>query len=148
MQSIEITGLKEIQKAFERFPELVKKAKGDMFEDLGREVLHAVRREIGGSGRVAGVQAYYVGSGRGYVAVRAMADTELEGYAAGYITNALENGHDQTPGRYVPALGRTLKRTRVSGKHMYQTVSEFVAPRNAGSAAERLQQKIMDEMFG
>lgn len=148
MQSIELHGMKNIQKALEKFPELVKKARGEMFEDLGWELLGAVRRKIGGSGRVAGAQEYQVGSGKGYVAVRAEADTYLGGYAAGYVTNALENGHDQTPGRYVPALGRTLLRTRVSGRYMYHTVLDFIAPGSAETASKRLQKQIMDEMFG
>ena len=42
---------------------------------------------------MANVQEVYTGDGGGYAAVRAKADTELRGYAAGYITNALENGH-------------------------------------------------------
>lgn len=30
----------------------------------------------------------------------------------------VENGHRQTPGRYVPAIGKKLKRSWVPGKHM------------------------------
>ena len=30
----------------------------------------------------------------------------------------VENGHRQTPGRYVPAIGKRLKKSWVPGKHM------------------------------
>lgn len=33
-------------------------------------------------------------------------------------TEAVENGHSQTPGRYVPAIGKKLKKSFVPGKHM------------------------------
>ena len=33
-------------------------------------------------------------------------------------TEAVENGHSQTPGRYVPAIGKRLKKNFVPGKHM------------------------------
>lgn len=35
---------------------------------------------------------------------------------------AVESGHRQTPGRYVPAIGKRLKRGRVPGKHMKASV--------------------------
>lgn len=109
MQSVEISGLKEIQKKLEGYPEAMKKARSEFFEEAGREMLSTVRRRIGGQGYVANVQDRHVGSGGGYAAVRAKAKTELRGYAAGYVTNALEGGHVQTPGRYVPAMGKKLK---------------------------------------
>lgn len=46
-------------------------------------MLSTVRRRIGGQGYVANVQEVYTGDGGGYAAVRAKADTELRGYAAG-----------------------------------------------------------------
>ena len=113
MQSVEISGLKEIQKRLEGYPEAMKKARSEFFEEAGREMLSTVRRRIGGQGYVANVQDRHVGSGGGYAAVRAKAKTELRGYAAGYVTNALEGGHVQTPGRYVQAMGKKLKANRV-----------------------------------
>ena len=56
MQSVEISGLKEIQKKLEGYPEAMKKARGEFFEEAGRQLLGAVQRRIGGTGRVAGVQ--------------------------------------------------------------------------------------------
>ena len=40
-------------------------------------------------------------------------DTDRAPYAGAY-----ENGHKQTPGRYVPAIGKKLKKSYVPGKHV------------------------------
>ncbi|WP_154826747.1 HK97 gp10 family phage protein [Clostridium butyricum] len=40
-------------------------------------------------------------------------DTDRAPYAGAY-----ENGHKQTPGRYVPAIGKKLKKSYVPGKHI------------------------------
>ena len=66
---------------------------------LGTELLQQVRGEIGGTGKMAGWQAPHMGSGGGYVAVRAKADTYQttksgKRYAVGYVTNAFEGGHE------------------------------------------------------
>lgn len=97
MQSLEIDGLKEVIQTLETTPEVIRQARAEFFDETGEVLLEAVQRHIGGSGRVAGVQESHVGSGKGYVAVRPMAKTNLDGYAAGYITNALENGHAVRP---------------------------------------------------
>ena len=39
MQSVEISGLKEIQKKLEGYPEAMKKARSEFFEEAGREML-------------------------------------------------------------------------------------------------------------
>lgn len=136
MQSLELYGLEQVQKAFERFPDAMREAKSDAFEAVGQNLLLDVQRRIGGSGRVAGVQEYKVGSGKGYVAVRAKANTELNGYAAGYITNSLENGHDQETGRFVSSIGARLVRDRVPGKYMYQMTEAHEAEPLAEQAAQ------------
>lgn len=147
MQSVEISGLKEIQKKLEGYPEAMKKARSEFFEEAGREMLSTVRRRIGGQGYVANVQDRHVGSGRGYAAVRAKAKTELRGYAAGYVTNALEGGHVQTPGRYVPAMGKKLKANRVKGKYMYRkTAAEL--PQIAERGAQEIEKKAMAYLEG
>ena len=85
MQSVEIQGLDKVTKALEDMPGAVREARAVVFEEMGGELLGAVQQRIGGSGRVAGVQEYQVGSGKGYVAVRAKAKTYLGGYAAGAL---------------------------------------------------------------
>ena len=133
MQSVEISGLKEIQKKLEGYPEAMKKARSEFFEEAGREMLSTVRRRIGGQGYVANVQDRHVGSGRGY--------------ADGYVTNALEGGHVQTPGRYVPAMGKKLKANRVKGKYMYRkTAAEL--PQIAERGAQEIEKKAMAYLEG
>lgn len=84
---------------------------------------------------------------RHYAAVRAKAKTELRGYAAGYVTNALEGGHVQTPGRYVPAMGKKLKANRVKGKYMYRkTAAEL--PQIAERGAQEIEKKAMAYLEG
>ena len=82
-----------------------------------------------------------------YAAVRAKAKTELRGYAPGYVTNALEGGHVQTPGRYVPAMGKKLKANRVKGKYMYRkTAAEL--PQIAERGAQEIEKKAMAYLEG
>lgn len=147
MQSVEIYGLKDVQKRLEGFPDAVRQARGEFFEAAGSELLSAVQHRIGGTGRVGGVQGRYLGSGKGYAAVRAKAKTELDGYAAGYLTNALENGHEQQAGRYVPAIGKRLKEKRVDGKHMYRDTIEEAA-RLAERGAREIEKKAMAYLEG
>lgn len=146
MQSIELRGMKEIQKAFEKFPDAVKKAKAAELDELGFSLYGEVRQNIGGSGRVAGVQEYQVGSGKGYVAVRPMGRTEVprakgrkKSYRAGVVTAALEHGHI-TVNRYV------ISAQHVPGKEMYQKAGTTQAPRLAEAAARSIEQTIMKEM--
>ena len=141
MQSVEV-----LARTLEAVPEALRRAREEVLEDLGRDLLASVRGRIGGGGRVAGVQRVRIGSGGGYVAVSARAGASLGGYAAGYVTNALENGHEQKPGRFVPGLvpaggghggkGARLRSVYVSGKHMYlETREEAAALAEAGARA-------------
>ena len=66
---------------------------------------------------------------------------------AGYVTNALEGGHVQTPGRYVPAMGKKLKANRVKGKYMYRkTAAEL--PQIAERGAQEIEKKAMAYLEG
>lgn len=81
-------------KLLREFPQM----KQATLEKMGSELLRRVRSEIGGTGKVAGWQAPHMGSGGGYVAVRAKANTYQttksgKRYAVGYVTNAFEGGH-------------------------------------------------------
>ena len=111
-----------------RFPDGKQKA----LESIGRDLLLNVRDEIGGSGKVAGWQEPHMGSGGGYVAVRAKAKTYQttkngKRYAVGYVTNSIEGGHrtgGQRPGpkadgyRYRPRY----KKAAVPGRWFYDNV--------------------------
>jgi hypothetical protein len=141
MQSIELNGMSEVQKAFDQLPEVIRQAKADVFEAVGQELLSQVQVRIGGP-RVSAVQEYQVGSGKGYVAVRAMAKTELDGYAAGYITNALENGHAiRTPSGKAKRERKSRARVAaVRGKYMYRETQEANAIQLAEEGAKRIEE--------
>lgn len=149
MQSIEITGLKELTAALDAAPGVIREAKAEFFEEAGAKLLTDVQIRIGGP-RVSAVQEYRVGSGKGYVAVRAMADTELDGYAAGYVTNALENGHA------IRRPSGNAKRKRhsratvaaVRGKYMYRDTQEAEAGRLAETGAKRIEERITQTLNG
>ncbi len=136
MQSVEIRGLDELLKRFDHLPEVVRTARVQTLEEEGPRLLGVVQGYIGrGSGRhdaghphIADVQHVYMGSGKGYVAVRAKAKTNVGGYPAGYVTNALENGH-VTAG----------SGGRAAGKYMYHH-----ARPEAAIAADRLKRAIED----
>ena len=87
----------------EALPEIRREA----LERAGRGLLSTVRGRTGGTGKVQSWQELHMGSRGGYAAVRPKAGTFYRGYAAGYVTNAIENGH------------RTRSGGRAAGKHMY-----------------------------
>mgnify|MGYP000161650832 CR=1 FL=1 len=150
MQEIRVNGLDQIVQRLNASPAVLREARAAALEDAGAELLDIVRGRIGGTGRIQGVQAVYLGSGKGYVAVRAKAETYVTAangkpYAAGAVTNAVESGHRQTPGRYVPAIGARLRRDRVPGKYMYQ-MSKPDAGRLAQETSERIAQEIVQRL--
>lgn len=89
-------------------------------------------------------------SGKGYVAVRPMAKTNLDGYAAGYITNALENGHAVRPasGKAKKKRQSRAKANRVQGKYMYRNTGQQEAKRAAEEGARIIEAKILAHMEG
>lgn len=146
MQSLEITGLKELAAALDAVPGVIREAKAEFFEEAGARLLADVQSRIGGTGRVAGAQEYRVGSGKGYVAVRAMAKTDLDGYAAGYVTNALENGHAirRPSGAAKRKRASRAKVAAVRGKYMYRDIRETEAARLAEAGAERIENAVLE----
>ena len=120
----------------------------EMYEEMGRAVLDDVQSCFG-NGEVAGWQDAAVGSGGGYSAVRPKKNTFTQNgkklYAVGYVTNAIESGHKQEKGRYVPALGKKLTADRVAGKGVYAGARQR-AERIAYQAAERFVKKIQQKL--
>lgn len=130
------------QKLNKLLPRL-REVRREALEMAGDEMLDAVRGRIGGTGKVQRWQEKHMGSGGGYAAVRARAKTYDEaGDAVGKVTNAIEGGHRQQPGRYVPAIERRLTRDLVPGKYMYQR-SQQDLDRIAREAAERIERDMV-----
>lgn len=99
---------------------------------------------------MANVQDQHVGSGGGYAAVRAKAKTELRGYAAGYITNALENGHAVRKASGTAKRKRKSRKNmdRVAGKYMYRMTEADVAHRLTAEGAREIEKKAMAYLEG
>lgn len=120
----------------------------EMYEEMAQAVLEDVQSGFG-NGDVAGWQDKAVGSGGGYAAVRPKKETFTQNgkkrYAVGYVTNAIENGHKQEKGRYVPALEKKLTADRVAGKGVYAGARQR-AEQIAYQAAERFVKKIQQKL--
>jgi len=52
----------------------------------------------------------------------------------------VEYGHRQTPGRYVPALGKSLKKSFVKGRHMLNMAEEHLKQISEPLLAKRLKE--------
>lgn len=82
----------------------------------GGTLLNSIRTEVsGGEGRV--------------------------GYVAKYAPH-VEYGHRQTPGRYVPAIGKRLKASYVPGRHFFKPVVERARP----AFQRRVQEAVSEAM--
>lgn len=63
------------------------------------------------------------------------------GYVAKYAPH-VEYGHRQTPGRYVPAIGKRLKASYVPGQHFFKPVVE----RERTAFQRRVQEAVSEAM--
>ena len=98
MATVDTSGIDDLLESWDRLVRQFPDAKRALLERLAPQMLQAVRRAVGGSGKVAGWQEPHMGSGGGYAAVRPRAETYQATrsgtrYAVGYITNAIEGGH-------------------------------------------------------
>lgn len=133
-QTIELSGFDQLEKSWDTLLKQFPQERKAVLEKLGQQILEKVQREIGGTGKVAGWQAPHVGSGGGYVAVRAKANTYQttkngHKYAVGYITNAIEGGHKTAGSRPGPKSERYRYRGRnmvpaVPGRWFYDAVRQ------------------------
>ena len=113
MQSVELKGLKEIDrlcKRLERSPEVFQQARRACFEEAAREAKEIVDRQIGGGGKVRSWQEATVGSRGGYARVAPKKESWTERttkagnrYAAGAVTKyykpRIRSGGMKVPGR-------------------------------------------------
>lgn len=148
MQSVEISGLREVITKLDVAPELIREARAEFFAEAGASLLSDVQGRIGGTGKIAGVQEYRVGSGKGYVAVRAKANVGK--YAAGYITNALENGHEvrTASGKAKRKRRSRAKASRVPGKYMYRNTAAQELDQLAETGARRIEELVAKKLEG
>ena len=124
MQSVEIQGLDKVKKALEAAPDAIREARAQVLDELGEELLGAVQQRIGGSGRVASVQEYRVGSGKGGHAVR------------------------PSSGSAKRKRKSRAKMRRVPGKYMYQDTGAQELSRAAETAAQRIEDAAMKALEG
>lgn len=114
---------KEIRKCFKEAHQIV-----------GKEMERMVRSGLPGSRRVARWQVSHYGSGGGYTATRAE-EGDHEGYAKGYITNAIENGH----------WSPIARNFRVKGLGFYAKARSELK-RNAQKHAKTLEHKLEEKL--
>ena len=109
---------------------------------IAERLLQKVQGEIGGSGRIAGMQEAAVGSGGGYAAVRPKKGRDRSGYAYGAVTNAVERGHAiRRPAGFAKGYRARIRRRYVLGKHFYQasrTEALRIALDEAGKWADEI----------
>ena len=137
-------------------PEAIREAKRRAFEAAAPKLKAAVDSQIGGTGKVRGWQWGVVGSKGGYAAVRPKPDTyDKSGYAVGYVTNAINNGH-RVPQIYTLGEDRSYKhkgkgpefyKGRVEGKFFYQA-AEAQASQVAQEAAKEILQAVKQHLEG
>ena len=140
MQCVDTTEIAKLSGALERvlkeLPEMRRKA----HEEIGRDVLKIVRKNIAASindahGKIRGWQENYVGSGGGYAAVRPVGGKGVKGYddSPGAITNYLEGGH------------ATRDNKRVAGRYFYRgsaDEAERAGEKRADALAEEIAKKL------
>jgi len=143
MQEINLSALDGISRALEAMPEL----RRDALRNIAEQAKAVLAVRIGGTGRVAGWQGVYEGSGGGYAAVRAAAGKYLAAggksrYSMGHVTNAIESGHGiRRPSGQAKRYRSRVRTAAVRGKYMYRdTGAELnrLAEQEAKALGERL----------
>lgn len=130
-QTVELSGFDRLAASWDKLLKEFPAERRAYLAQMGQQLLADVRREIGGEGKVAGWQQAHMGSGGGYVAVRAAAKTYQatkggKRYAVGYVTNAIENGHRvRTPAvRGAKGYRSRAEKAAVPGRWFYQAVRQ------------------------
>lgn len=156
MESVDTRDIDLLLESWDQLLADFPKEKTVLLEDLGKELLTEIQGRIQGSGTVQSWQSYYLGSKKGYVAVRAKANTYKrtaggKQYAVGYVTNAIEGGHrhrrpspERKAGYYYRPRIRTVA---VSARYFYAQVRGRME--SMGQAElERLAQGLISRLEG
>lgn len=161
-QEVDFSEFRRVFENLEGVKDAIPEIKREFLARLGDEMLSTARGNIGGTGKVQSWQEYYVGSGGGYTAVRAKAETyqytkhayqctQRDEYAVGWITNSIENGHrirppsGQQKGLYRPRIHQP----KVQGRYFYknsQSAVDRLAENGAKELAEKIARKIEEAM--
>ena len=148
----DIDGLRQFGK---RCDAEVKRKRADqraIHERLGARMQTAVRGQIRGKindahGHISGWQTKYIGSGGGYVAIRAT-DISSGSNSPGAITNYLENGHAiRRPGGRSPRYRPRIKVLYVSGRGFYNAARPSL-PRMLQSEVDRWGREVAGRLGG
>lgn len=129
---VDTTSLDRLVESWDALVQRFPQEKRSALAAMGDELLQQVRGEIGGTGKVAGWQAPHVGSGGGYVAVRAKANTYQttkggKRYAVGYISKAVEGGHKIRKPQGGKGYRPRIKVAAVPGRWSYDAVRRQLA---------------------
>ena len=151
-QSVDTSGLDQLMERWDALLNQFPAAKRQLLARIGPEMLARVRQEIGGTGKVAGWQALYQGSGGGYAAVRPRRDTwqttkSGRRYAVGYITNAIEGGHRHGNPRGGAGYRPRVHVAAVPGRWFYDAVRQEL-PDMAEADVRALTELIVDGLEG
>ena len=142
MGAVQLTGLDGLQKRIQAVIDDNPDRRREMHGRIAERLLQKVQGEIGGSGRIAGMQEAAVGSGGGYAAVRPRKGKDRTGYAYSAITNAVENGHAiRRPSGFVKGYRARIRKRYVLGKHFYarsRTEALRIALDEAGKWADEI----------
>lgn len=130
--TVDTTSLDRLVESWDALVQRFPQEKRSALAELGDELLRQVRSEIGGTGKVASWQAPHMGSGGGYVAVRAKANTYQttksgKRYAVGYISKAVEGGHKIRKPQGGKGYRPRIKVAAVSGRWSYDAVRRQLA---------------------
>lgn len=153
------SGLAEMRTRIDNARNSIPELRRAAHERLGQVVQRTVRGNISTSlndshGKIAGWQDIFVGSGGGYVAVRA-ATSPAGRDGAGAVTNYLENGHVKRQRRtYVRKQTRNVRIIRaqasnnwVEGRHFYQK-SKSSLKREVQQEAENILNQLVSSLGG
>ena len=151
MQSVDIKGLKELDR---KFAEIVRKSPqgrrkfhekmADVLkDDIDTAILLAGIND--GEGKVRRWQVARVGNRGGYAAISPTSEGPTGANSPGAITNYLESGHKiRTPGIRSEKYRPRLKVNRVSGYYFYETVSASIESRALECADEWIDDMIKE----
>lgn len=153
------SGLAEMRTRIDNARNSIPELRRAAHERLGQVVQRTVRGNISTSlndshGKIASWQDIFVGSGGGYVAVRA-ATSPAGRDGAGAVTNYLENGHVKRRKRtYVRKQTRNVRIIRaqasnnwVEGRHFYQK-SKSSLKREVQQEAENILNQLVSSLGG